>query len=155
KITAREVEIEGGERLPADLVVAGIGVRPRVELAEAAGLAVDNGVLVDEHLETSVPGVFAAGDIARWRDPRTGERHRVEHWVVAERQGQAAARSLLGKKEPFTAAPFFWSQHYDVQISYVGHGQGWNRADLSGSLADRDATVVYRKGEEIVAVATI
>ena len=154
-IAADAVELEGGERLPADLVVAGIGVQPRVELAVGAGLEVDNGVRVDDRLESSVHGIFAAGDIANWPDPRTGERLRVEHWVVAERQGQTAARNLLGRRESFTAAPFFWSQHYDVQISYVGHGRGWDKAELSGSLAGRDATVVYRRGEEIVAVATI
>ncbi len=155
RITEDAVELKGGQRLPADLVVAGIGVAPRVELADEAGLEVDNGVRVDHYLETSARGVFAVGDIANWPDPRTGERLRVEHWVVAERQGQAVAANLLGRREPFTAAPFFWSQHYDVQISYVGYGKGWERSTLSGSLADRDATVVYRKGDEIVAVATL
>ncbi len=155
RITAEAVELEDGLRLPADLVVAGIGVQPRVELAEAAGLEVDNGVLVDPRLETAIHGVYAAGDIASWLDARSGERHRVEHWVVAERQGQAAAASMLGGREAFTAAPFFWSQHYDVQISYVGHGKAWERTAVSGSLEARDATVVYRKGDEIVAVATV
>jgi len=154
-IAAGEVELASGERLPADLVVVGIGVQPRVELADEAGLEVDNGVRVDSYLETSARGVFAAGDIANWPHPRTGERLRVEHWVVAERQGQAAAANILGRREAFGAAPFFWSQHYDVQISYVGYGKGWEKAELSGSLAERDATVVYRKGDEIVAVATV
>jgi len=155
RIAPDAVELAGGGRLPADLVVAGIGVQPRVELADEAGLEVDNGVRVDHHLETSARRVFAAGDIANWPDPRTGERLRIEHWVVAERQGQTAAANILGRRERFTAAPFFWSQHYDVQISYVGYGKGWERSELAGSLADRDATVVYRKGDDIVAVATI
>ncbi len=163
-IDAGGVTLAGGERLPADLVVIGVGVSPAVALAQAAGLAVDNGVLVDEHLQTSSPGIYAAGDIARWPDPHTGERLRVEHWVVAERQGQTAAANILGRGERFAAAPFFWSQHYDVQISYVGHVPGPAAAGATpepvevqvlGDLAARDATVVYRAGGSVRAVATI
>jgi len=149
------VVLANGVRRPADLVVAGVGVRPSTALAEQAGLRIDNGVLVDSHLETSSPGIYAIGDAARYPDPLTGELVRIEHWVHAQRQGQAVARILAGDRRPFTDVPFFWSQHYGVVIAYVGHATHWDSVDVDGSIEDRDARVRYLLQGKVRAVASI
>ena len=160
-IEAGHVVLSGGDRLPAELVLAGIGVRPALSLAQAAGLAIDRGIKVNAFMETSFPGIYAAGDAVQWPDAGTGRDIRVEHWVVAQRMGQTAARTITGRRQAFASAPFFWSVHHDVTICYVGHAERWDRIDIHGSLAGRDATVAYRgagedgAGEQTLAVLTI
>jgi len=149
------VVLDDGTRLPADLVVIGVGVRPRLELAADAGIALDRGVLVNEYLETSVPGIFAAGDIARWPDPHSGQRIRVEHWALAQRMGQAAARNMLGARERFTPVPFFWSNHYDMSISYVGHAESWDTTRVEGIENDSALAVRFERDGQLLALATV
>jgi NADPH-dependent 2,4-dienoyl-CoA reductase/sulfur reductase-like enzyme/nitrite reductase/ring-hydroxylating ferredoxin subunit len=153
RITATHVVLDDGSELSAGQVVLGVGVRPRLELAEAAGLTVDKGVVVDDQLRAA-DGIWAVGDIARHPLVPGGERVRIEHWQVAIRHGQAVARSILGR--PATRdVPFFWSAHHDVTIGYVGHAEAFDPPEVHGDLEARDAHVVYRHGGRVRAVATI
>ncbi len=154
-IDEQRVVLKDGSAIEADLVVIGIGVRPLIDLAERAGIKTDKGVLVNEYLETSVPQIYAAGDIALWPDPLTGDHIRVEHWVVAERQGQTAARNILDGRERFDAVPFFWTTQYDFTLNYVGHAETWDQLDLDGSIEERDCKLSFRRGGKTLAVATI
>jgi apoptosis-inducing factor 3 len=155
QVDGDKVTLTGGQTIEADFIVLGVGVRPSISLAEQAGLKMDRGITVDEYLETSVPGVFAAGDAARWPYPLTRERIRVEHWVVAERQGQTAAKNMLGLHMRFEAVPFFWSQHYDVAINCVGHAEKWDTINLDGDIEKRDCSVSYERDGRTLAVVTI
>ena len=154
-IHADAVELEDGRRLAAEVVVLGVGVKPRIDLAKRAGLEVEDGILVDSRLRTSAPDVWAAGDVARYPEARLGTKIRVEHWQAAERQGQSVARDMLGLGGPFNDVPFFWSQHYDVTLNYIGHAGGDADIEVIGSLEKRDATVVYRRGGKVAAVLTV
>ncbi|MGB3865210.1 MAG: FAD-dependent oxidoreductase, partial [Xanthobacteraceae bacterium] len=155
RLDGKRVTFKSGGSLDADLVVAGVGVRPRLALAERAGLALDRGVVVDACLQTSVPDIYAAGDIARWPDVHSGANIRVEHWVVAERQGQVAALNMMGERTSFDAVPFFWSQHYDVPINYVGHAEQWDEIAIDGSITDKDCLLRYKHRGRVLAVASI
>jgi NADPH-dependent 2,4-dienoyl-CoA reductase/sulfur reductase-like enzyme/nitrite reductase/ring-hydroxylating ferredoxin subunit len=153
-IRANEVILDDESEVAADLVVIGIGVAPRTDLGESAGLAVDDGIVVDDHLRTTDPHIWAAGDVASYPGPN-GEQVRVEHWVVAERQGQAAARNMLGHDVAFAEPPFFWSQHYDVPINVTGHLAGWDEEIVRGDPHERDVLVGYLKAGVVRAVASI
>jgi NADPH-dependent 2,4-dienoyl-CoA reductase/sulfur reductase-like enzyme len=147
--------LDADETIEADCLILGVGVKPRTQLAEAAGLAVDRGILVDSRLRASAPGVYAAGDVARYPDPRTGQPIRVEHWVHAERQGQHVARMILGDDAPFTSPPFFWSAHYDATIRYVGHAETFDPPAVAGSLDRMDAEVPFVSEDRLAALATV
>jgi 3-phenylpropionate/trans-cinnamate dioxygenase ferredoxin reductase component len=146
-----QVRTSDGRALRCDFVVVGVGVRPRTQLAAQAGLAVDNGILVDEHLQTGAPGVFAAGDAANAQHPFYGERIRVEHWANALHQGPAAARNMLDRGEAFDRLPYFFSYQYDVGMEYTGFARTWDRVVFRGDPARREFIAFWLTGDRVVA----
>ena len=152
---AKRVTLSGGSVLEADLIVAGLGVRPRLSLAEAAGLKIDRGIVVDAFLETSAPGIFAAGDIARWPDRHNWRSHSRRALGRGGTTGTGGRAEHAGAREPFDAVPFFWSQHYDVQIAYVGHAEKWDDLVVEGDVAGKDGLVRMRRGGRTLAVASV
>lgn len=147
------VTLQDGTKVPADLVIVGVGVKPRIELAAAAGLAVQDGILVDQYLRTSIDGIYAAGDTARY--PRGSDLVRIEHWVHAERQGQAAAANMLGANQAFADVPFFWTHHYGMDLRYTGHAQPWDEVQIDGTLLAHDCTARYFRDGKLLAAASI
>jgi 3-phenylpropionate/trans-cinnamate dioxygenase ferredoxin reductase subunit len=145
------VRLADGTAIDCDFVVVGVGVRPRTELAERAGLTVDNGIVVDEHLATSAPGIFAAGDVANAHHPFYGMRIRVEHWANALNQGPAAARSMLGEGTAYDRLPYFFSDQYDVGMEYSGHAADWDRIVFRGDPDSREFIAFWLKDERVVA----
>lgn len=149
----KTLTLADGSTIAADAVLVGVGVKPRTALAQAAGLSVDNGILVDPCLRTSVDGIYAAGDVASY--PHAGGRARIEHWVHAERMGQCVADNLMGDARAFTDPPFFWTHHYGTDLRYLGHGRGWTSVELDGSPTDNDCLARYYKDGALVAAAAI
>lgn len=149
------VRLADGSTIDCDFVVVGVGVTPRTRLAEEAGLAVDNGVLVDELLAAGAPGVFAAGDVANALHPFYGMHIRVEHWANALNQGPAAARSMLGKGVPYDRLPYFFSDQYDVGMEYSGHAAGWDRVVFRGDTASREFIAFWLRGDRVLAAMNV
>lgn len=155
-IDADAVELDDGSKVAAAVVVMGVGVQPSDELAREAGIAVDRGILVDARLQTSAPGVYAAGDVARFPDPfGAAGQVRIEHWAVAQAQGRLAARNMLGFDEAYAQTPFFWSQHGDMTVAYTGHAERWDRLEESGDPQRGDYLCRFIAGERVLAVASV
>lgn len=157
EIRQRSVVLDDKTSIDCDFVIVGAGIVPNTLLAEQIGCKIDKGVLVNEYLETSVPGVYAAGDIARWPDPHSKRHIRVEHWEVAERQGQVAALNMMGVSEPvkFQDVPFFWTQQYDLALGYVGNSDSFDRMDVMGEIEQRDFAVAYYEDDRVAALLTV
>ncbi len=149
-VAVRAVQLDDGSSLDADVVVVGIGVQPITDFVTGVVRDADGGLTVDEQLRLA-PGVWAAGDVARYREPHTGRDVRIEHWRLAEQHGRAAARSMAGRGVPFSAVPFFWTQHFDLELGYAGAGQGWEEVIVCGDLAARDFTAFYCARDQLLA----
>jgi NADPH-dependent 2,4-dienoyl-CoA reductase/sulfur reductase-like enzyme/nitrite reductase/ring-hydroxylating ferredoxin subunit len=143
------------ERLDADFVLGGIGVQPRLHVARCAGVDLDNGVVVDARMQTSVAGIYAAGDIAAYPDPISGQRQRIEHWVVAERQGEVAAANMLGQARRFDSAPVLWSEQFGLSIRDVGHASEWDQVIVDGDIESGSFAIRYFNEGKHCATATI
>ncbi|MEP6978240.1 MAG: FAD-dependent oxidoreductase [Thermoleophilia bacterium] len=143
--------LEDGTTLEADLVVVGIGVAPRTELAETAGLEVEKGVLVSETLETSKPGIYAAGDIANAQHPFYGTRVRVEHWFNAANMGPVAAANMLGEDEPYDRIPYFYSDQFDTKMEYSGYAPEWDQVVLRGDPETRSFMAFWLEDDRVLA----
>jgi 3-phenylpropionate/trans-cinnamate dioxygenase ferredoxin reductase subunit len=144
-----------GRSIDCDFVVVGVGIVPASELAAQAGLEVDNGIILNEYCETSAADVYACGDVANYYHPLLGHRLRVEHWSNAQNQGIAAAKSMLGLREPYADIPWFWSDQYDLNLQYVGHAVRWDEVVLRGNVAERKFTAFYIEGGRLRAALTV
>jgi 3-phenylpropionate/trans-cinnamate dioxygenase ferredoxin reductase subunit len=138
-----QVVTTSGATIDSDIAVVGVGVQPEVAWLEGSGLALQNGVVVDEYTRTNLPDVFAAGDVANWWHPKLGERLRVEHYENAQNQGVAAAKSMLGQLEPYAPVPFFWSDQYDLTLQYVGHASGQDQVVFRGDVGSQKFLAFY------------
>lgn len=146
------VELENDERLDTDLVVVGVGVRPATKFLEGVTLHRDGGIIVDEHMRAA-DGVFAAGDIAYFPHPLTGERQRIEHWRTAMQQGRIAAHNMAGKKISYEAVPFFWTRQFDAGLLYAGHAASWDEIVYQGDVRARDFLAFYIRVGRVLSVA--
>jgi 3-phenylpropionate/trans-cinnamate dioxygenase ferredoxin reductase subunit len=154
-----EVETTAGARIPCDLAVVGVGVRPATDWLRGAGIALENGVVVDRFCATRAPGIYAAGDVATWPYQLAGAasatRVRMEHYDNALRQGEAAARNMLGQETPYAPVPYFWSDQYDLQLQMVGYAPAWDQMVLRGSIEARSLAAFYLAGGRLRAVMLI
>jgi 3-phenylpropionate/trans-cinnamate dioxygenase ferredoxin reductase subunit len=153
---AEAVELDDGTTVPADVVVVGVGVTPRTQLAEdAVGLRVSDGIVVDEHLETNVEGVFAAGDVANAWHPHFGRRLRVEHWANALKQGSTAGRNAVGAREVYDRLPYFFSDQYDLGLEYVGHHTPDDALVVRGELHSRAFVAFWQRDGAVTAALAV
>jgi 3-phenylpropionate/trans-cinnamate dioxygenase ferredoxin reductase subunit len=151
----REVVLSDGSTEAADIVVVGIGVRPRIELARDAGLTSSDGIVVDEHLQTEVPGIYAAGDVAAAWHPRYAKHLRVEHWANALNQGVTAGANVAGAGEVYDRVPYFFSDQYDLGMEYVGHGQADDVVTFRGDPAGREVIVFWQRDGIVTAAMNV